>query len=707
MMTFHPNRRSNSGSSLMVVLMLITTMALMIGAVFTITTNEARFMKRSVDRYTAISYADGVIEDLFDQWRNAMSNGQNLNATQKRYGLTGNELAASPFSVSISTGTSSSHVAPANMSLASWSLVAGTPYGTALSGTTRPTLENGTNSSLLICMYYVATATVNFPHGQVSVQRIFTRAGSNIFNNFLYSAQPITEFNPGAAMYVNGTVYAGGDLYMDSPNLNLMQDTSYTGHSYIAQAPGDNHGTTTGTPNWPSNDPPHLGVAQNLIDVVTSQLDANFVSAGSYYDTGVYSGTNYITQDPNDKGYHELIEQKSGTMTDPLEIDTAGDSERLANNADYRILVDGSNNVTVYKGSSGTAMTYASNPAEYNAIMGAITTNTAFYDGRVGDTVRAVTVDVGKITTAYNAGTIKDNNTFLGTTANDGLLLYVQDTSAVNATITGSSAAVSGSAVQTNNYNYTVTNSGTNGLHTTTLTGTYKAVTSSFARGVRLVNGGKLPAGNATNVTGGLTIASPNPVYIQGDYNTGSTTTGSFGSGTFAVTNQPPSNGSSAYPSGTSAPNPVSTVSGTAYTRQASVIAADAVTILSNSWADSTSNAALTSRNPTNTTINTAIVAGNVPTAFVDNHFSNSTVYSGGIENFPRLLENWSGNNLTIYGSFALLYNSMQAVQPWQNTGNYYNAPNRRWFFDTTLQNYNPPGFPAAYTYTRGRWSTK
>ncbi|HWB59109.1 MAG TPA: hypothetical protein VG733_06445 [Chthoniobacteraceae bacterium] len=699
--------KSESGSTLMVVLMLIATTSLMIAAVFMMTTGEARLMKRSIDRDTAIAYGDGVLDDLFDQWRSAMTNSS-MTATQKRNGPTGAQLTGTGsgnFGITITTtGSSSIHVPPTNMSLTSWGLVAGTPYGTALASGSSPTLENGSNSSLLIRMYYVATATVSFPHGSVTVQRIFTRAGTNIFNNFLYSSQPVTELDPGATMSVNGTIYAGGNLYLDNSNLTLLQDVSYTGSMATTLAPGNNEGAPSGTPTWPSSDPPHLGVSQNLIDVVTSELDQNFVSSGGYYDPGVYSTTNSVTQDVNDKGYHELIEQaSSGTQADPLQLDTASgtataDNERLASNADYRIFVDGSNNVTIYKGS-----TQLTSGAEYNAILGALTTNTAFYDGRVGDTVRAITVDVGKITTAYNAGTIKDNNTFEGATANDGLLLYIQDTSAVNATITGSSATVSGSAVTTNNYNYNIVASGTNGLHTTALSGTSSHVTSSFARGVRLVNGGSLPASNSTNVTGGLTIASPNPVYVQGDYNTGSTYSGSFSSSGMTYSNTPSSDGTNAYPSGTSTP---AWTSGS-YTEQTSVIAADAVTILSNGWSDSTSNSSLSSRTPLNTTINSAIVAGNVPTAFVVSHFNVSTDYSGGIENFPRLLENWSGYNLTIHGSFALLYNSEQAVQPWQPTGNYYNAPNRRWFFDTTLQNYNPPGFPAAYTYTRGRWMTK
>ena len=695
----------------MAVLMLITTMSLLIAAVYMTTTGEARYMKRSIDRETAIAYGDGVLESLFDQWRNAMSNGQNLSSTEASKGLTGAQLLASPFSLAVPSSTVLP--VPANMSLTSWSVNAGTPYGVALSSTSTPTFENGSNSSLLIRMYYIATATVSFPHGSVTVQRTFTRAGKNIFNNFLFSAQPVTEIDPGAAMYVNGTIYAGGNLYAQGSNLNLQQDVSYTGSYSTGQAPDDNEGVASGTPNVPSSDPPHQGTTQMLIDAVSSEFDPNYVSNGNYYDPTVSSSNSlYATyQDPNDKGYHELIEQAvtSGTdTTDPLQVDTSGDNERLASNADYSIFVDANNNVTIYKGSSTTPMTYASNPTEYNAIMSAIITNTAFYDGRVGDTVRAVTIDVGALTTAYNTGKILDNNTYEGTKSNDGLLLYVDDTSAVKATITGSSATVTGSAVTTNGYGYSVSTSGTNGLRTTGTNSSSSHVTSSFARGVRLVNGGSLPSGGSsssgTNTAGGLTIASPNPVYIQGDFNTGSTLSGSFTSGTLSIGNTPSSNGSAAYPSGTSNPT---NVSGT-YTEQPAVIAADAVTILSNNWADKNSGTPMNAA--ANTTINTAIVAGNVPTAFVAaNESSASPIYSGGIENFPRLLEDWStnSNNLTIHGSFGLLYNSEQAVQPWKSTGNYYNAPNRRWFFDSTLQNHNPPGFPAAYTYERGRWQTE
>ncbi|MGB8356626.1 MAG: hypothetical protein WCD79_22200, partial [Chthoniobacteraceae bacterium] len=683
---------SESGSSLMAVLILICTMVLIMGAVFLITTGEARFMKRSLDRAVAISYADGVVESLFDQWRAAMSNGQSLSQSDKTLGPTGNTLSGS-FNVAVPS--SSVLPVPTGCALVSGTVTAANPYGVALSGTSRPTLENGTNSSLLIRMYYSASATVSFPHGGlVTVQRTFTRAGTNIFNNFLFSTQPVTEISPGANMYVNGTIYAGGNLYVSNTTLNLQQDVSYTGSFTVGYAPGDpdgSHQGTAATPSYASGDPPHLGTTQMLIDAVTSEFDQNYIGAGNYADPGVYSSsTNSAVTDKNNKGYHELLEQQTtpeASNIDPMQIDTAGDNERLASNADYRIVVDANNNVTLYTGTNTSPTTSG---AAYTAIMNAIITNTAFKDGRVLDTVRAVTVDIGMITTAYNNGAILDNNVYAGKQANDGLLLYIQDTSA-------------GTSVTTNGYNYNI--SGTSSSvpwRTATRSGTSATITSNSARGVRLVNGGSLPAPNASNSSGGLTIASPNPVYIQGDYNTGSTltTSGSYSSFSSAgiVMSKQPASDTTAYPSsGTAVPSGVYGSGSNAYAKQASVVAADAVTILSNAWSDSTSAPPMDAA--TSTTINTAIVSGNVPTT--------TSNYSGGIENFPRLLEDWSNQNLTIYGSFALLYNSEQATQPWKDTGVYYNAPSRHWFFDSTLQTSNPPGFPAAYSYTRGPWKTQ
>ncbi len=724
----------------MAVLFLIAVMAAVVGAVYSVTGTEGRFMERSTDRATAIAYGDGVIQSLFDQWRLAAASAtdpyqRGLSTSSANYDGTGgftydelmNGVVTSPATslpknsagtalLPLKAPTSSQLPVPPGISLASWNVAPADPYlnpvGSATAKTTRPKEENGTNSQSLRRVYYLATVTVNYRHGgTVIVQRPFVRAGRNMFDNFLFSTQPITEINPGAAMYVNGNVYVGGDLYTGTSNLNFLQDVTFTGNWTIGYAPGDPHASTPSSPTWPTGNVPHSGAQQKLLDAPMSALDPNYLDR---------SNTNDSDSDKNldNDGYHEILEMKdaSGKSTgdDPLQIDSAT-SERLANNADYQITVDINNAIKVFKGTQDAttgAISYTeiTSGADYNAITGAMVTNTTLFDGREGDNVRTVNLDVKAIATGANAGNITDN---VG--KGDGLLIYIQDTSNGKQANTGgyttaTTTTVNGNTTTTStNYtNYSV-GAGTGSSKTATVPTSSDpkvkntALSSSTRRGIRLVNGGVLP-----NM--GLTVATPNPVYIQGDYNSGATTNYSSSTATAAaLTNSglPPSDASGAYPSGTSSPTEYST----GYDKKAAAVVADSVTVLSNSWSDTNSLNGLGSRVPTNTTINAAIVAGNVPTPPPDPTTGLPIAganYSGGVENFPRLLETWSGSlYLTIHGSFGLLYDSEQATGPWKQTGNYYNAPSRRWFYDSILQDKNPPGFPVAYSYGMGAWTLR
>ena len=168
--------------------------------------------------------------------------------------------------------------------------------------------------------------------------------------------------------------------------------------------------------------------------------------------------------------------------------------------------------------------------------------------------------------------------------------------------------------------------------------------TSTTLPAVRLVNGGTLP----TNYPG-LTIATPQPLYIYGDYNVENNIGNDLGTNRTTHT----------YPS---------------------ALMADAITILSDNWSDS-----VTSKLPisSSTTVNAAMLAGIVP--------SNPTIsgdYSGGMENFFRLLEDWSsGKILTWNGSMVAMFPSIYATNHWKPTGNYYNAPTRHWAFDNNFTN--------------------
>jgi hypothetical protein len=628
-------RHSESASGLLAVLFFMVLTSLTVAMLYSITSTHVGASRRTVDRSIALAYADGVLESLFDQWRTKLTTVSNN--TDRVYGM-----STSALTTALVPPNSTTLPPPTNVTLSSWSITALTPLLADTTDTNgRPILENGTTSRLRVRIYYRASVTVQYRSSTASktatVQRIFCRAGRNIFDNFFFGTQPKVEFHPGPDMYVTGSVYVGGDLFTAHNSLHFMQDVTFTGNQYLNFRPEDSrYGSETPnitngglSDNWSQSSPPHVGAQQKLLDVPLTSLDPNFVDDPISNDAD-------SNGNPNDNGYHEIIEEVTDpTKSDPLQLD-AVDSERLVKNADYRIYVDASNTLTVYAGQSTTPL--ATGSAEYLAIQNALTLNTAMTDVREGDNVRNITVDMSKVNDAATAGTLKDT---VG--SNDGFLLFINDTSvgtSVNTTIVDSS------------------------------TGKSTNVTSSRARGVKLINGGTLPSA-------GMTIVSPNPVYIQGDYNTGS------GGGT-----QPLSNTSANYTPPDDNPSPIVG----SYNRAPAAVVGDAVNILSNSWNDASSNNGLGSRKATSTTVNTAIVAGNVPTT--------SSSYSGGIENFTRFHEDWDGVYFTIYGALALLYDSEQATHPWSNAS--YNPPSRRWYYDTLLQNNNPPGFRVAHVYSRG-----
>ncbi len=191
---------------------------------------------------------------------------------------------------------------------------------------------------------------------------------------------------------------------------------------------------------------------------------------------------------------------------------------------------------------------------------------------------------------------------------------------------------------------------------------------------VRLANAAHLPY----NANIGFSVATPNPLYVLGNYNV---TTNSGAAGT----NISMSIGS--------------TTNG--FTVPAALIS-DAITILSSNWNDSlTGTGNFTSGHALNTTLNAAIVTGNIPSTG-----TSSTTFSGGVHNLTRLLENWSGYTLTYNTSIVCLFTSQMATNQFQMPGAYYNPPTRNWGFDPTFYNpaREPPGIPTALVPIRFNW---
>jgi hypothetical protein len=199
-------------------------------------------------------------------------------------------------------------------------------------------------------------------------------------------------------------------------------------------------------------------------------------------------------------------------------------------------------------------------------------------------------------------------------------------------------------------------------------------------KAICLRNGGTLP-------NNGLTVVSENPIYIQGEYNTGATPA--------TALSVPANNGTN--PS--NATN--STVPG--YTRKPAAVISDAVMFLSNNWSDSNSSAAIGSRVASHTTYNTAIITGFMPSGWQPPSGS-AYGYSGGANNFPRFLEDWSSRRCTYWGSMVELFESETFTGRWQ-LNHVYRPPNRYWNFDPTFIDSPPNGTPTATTWSRGTWA--
>jgi hypothetical protein len=192
--------------------------------------------------------------------------------------------------------------------------------------------------------------------------------------------------------------------------------------------------------------------------------------------------------------------------------------------------------------------------------------------------------------------------------------------------------------------------------------------------GVKLVNGDRIPNPKFAQDKGkyGMSIATNQPMYIEGNYNSdGDLTSGSPTT---------PDNTDNFNLKDEEAP---------------AALAADAITFLSEGWNDANSNKSLDNREAQPTEVSAAILTGLVPSG---KEGTNS--YSGGVENFPRFLENWGGKEFVMRGSIVAMFESEVATEKWGGSG-IYKAPNRQWGFHTNYTE-TPPIGPRITAY-RGR----
>jgi hypothetical protein len=480
------------------------------------------------------------------------------------------------------------------------------------------------------------------------------------------------EFTRAAPMNIRGRVHSNGNIYVgvsSSSYINFYEDVSAVGVITIPDTwAGLSASSATG---------PITYYKAKTTNAVSMELPI---------------GTNNTSE-----AVHKVIERPpAGEATT-----SAMGQERYYNKSEVLILVsNGTVNVSIK-----TPFATVTNQIPASHALTFISTNKTMYDQREDRTQLLTEIDIGKLTTWMGTNTVV--NSTLGTTPS---LIYIDDTRGGIVTTTTSNIYITNYyglssppspapaiiSITTNTSGWTPSSGGvyassipSDAVDSQYVSGSgskkkyqYKTVAYDYSKrvtnivttttdygnsAVRLVNGQTLPAN-------GLTVSTPNGLYIKGDFNCPT-------SAYLGTTN-------------TSTSKPASLV-------------ADAVTILSSSWSDTASSGSYSSRVAANTTINAAIVSGNVPSGGA----AGDDPMSGGAHNLPRFLEAWSGKTCTINGSLVCLYQSTKANAHFTTTGqtdSYYSAPNRNWSFDKNFLDPNklPPGTPAVRVLERLKWTT-
>jgi hypothetical protein len=626
-----------SGNGLVVTLSVVATILALLGAAVSYTSHISRLSQRSRRIALAMEIADGHLEYLFTNWRSIYRNtwttygyasggtdysvvGTNYFYTDMYNPSNGCSACATPSPVPNMTpsGTppqiglppTSYFPTEPNYTVSQYRIQAVDPmvdldasgnalqetsWGsgtyTSLNSATAPPPAFGPNT-WQYSYFYLAAVDASVPAlgtntGTVTakVRRVFEKKFDSPWTYAMLYMDDL-EFQPSSAFAINGPIQANGSLYIGTSNFTAQDRVGYGGDYVNGYSPNDtsHSGGSVTAPNFPASEPPSQ---------VSPFLPFGWNVALSTTDTN-----------PNNDSYHDIIERPNNSYSDGLA------NIRYYNQADYRILIDANNNVTITD-YTGTAITSGST---YNQIVNALATNQVIQDNREATFVRLTTLDVNQLTSAMNKLPAWNH------TGTGGGIIYISDTSAGTAV----SCTLNGNTV------------------------------STIKRGIRIKNGSTLPSG-------GMTVVAENPVYIQGDYNTGGS--------------NPPSN------SGTYTDPDVS-----GYTRRYAAIVGDAITVLSSGWSDANSDKSISSRVATNTTVNAALVTGQVP--------SGGGFYSGGGENFVRFLEDWqkNSNTFTYYGSMVELFNSQQGTGKWQSSSSVYKAPGLHWYYDTNFQVGAPPG---------------
>ncbi|HBF35260.1 TPA: hypothetical protein DDW35_11935 [Candidatus Sumerlaeota bacterium] len=473
---------------------------------------------------------------------------------------------------------------------------------------------------------------------------VFTRTS---LCNFAIFYDNDMEIAPGANMTVAGKVHSNGNMYLGGggANLDITGKTTAVGKIYGGRYSESGQGTSgTGSA---------VSIA-NASGNLTSMYRNDTTSAG------------WIDSLDSD-WYSKAISTWGGQVQDAAFSVTSQDIEGLSDsdtsdntNANHTIIDSSSSSSSAFVKQAGLIIS-----SSVTSVNGTTASGTVSAVDATGKTVYLNYYTLNGVTYATNRATGSTVSTTVNGKTVSATVNSVVSTSAfynaregktvASVNVDVGKIATAAAATQTDTYS---SGSSTYG----TVTGQYSVLpsngiiyinnsttVSSAEVGVRLTDAATLPV--PTTVTG-LSFVSDDPMYVQGDYNTTNATL--------------------------------------------SMVAGDAVTLLSNNWSDQSSSG-YSKGTSSSTAYNAVFINGIVASA--------NSKYSGGVENYFRLLENWDSKTLTFKGSILELFKSTTATSPWTANSGYYNAPKRSWTWDSALATDGPPGMPNVVSISRASWA--
>lgn len=453
------------------------------------------------------------------------------------------------------------------------------------------------------------------------------------------------ELFPGPDMNSWGRIHSNGDIYIGSSDVN--------GTSKIRLRNYDDSGnmsphSMTATGNIYTYRKLNNANYPNTVDVKTSNIGTDFLADDTETVTGTINSSNETDEESRFNNY-VMVNEKPFTTPDKDLFKRGGFYEQRAENPG-RPTIDGMTIIGTGGLGTGNIEVYVSRPA-YTEVTDLVLagefsagnpvpnlpmpivreTNNAFQDCREGDrNVNTTDIDLYALGLWYQAYL---DNQGLGL-AGDGMLIYTSR---------------SPDATFTNN-------------------------DDTVFQAIRLIT---MDATSSPQLVDETTVATDNPIYIHGDFNTIDT--------------------------------------------HGVALIGDAMNVLSNAisktaipakpcgipfYAGSGTPNLLRHYQAATTTINAALFAGHVPTV------PGGPVYSGGLHTYPRLHEDWtqrpyswsnSTRTLDINGAFINLWDSEQADGTWCIGGDCYSGPVRNWGWDVRFQDpdFWPPFIPSIYSVER------